>query len=288
MLCGNPYVKLPQGATRQWRVNKDVRDAMTPFGCGKCPACRINKAREWSHRMLLEMYDSPESLFATFTYSDDFLPSPPQVSKHEFQKLIKRIRKNGNVKISYYGCGEYGTRFDRPHYHAAIFGLGVGDIGLLERSWKKGHVHVGELNHKTARYMTDYIVKGIQREGCKELEGLNPEFSLKSKGLGKNAVFKIAKKLKGERWFKPDRVYRELSVTGKKYPLGRYLTRVLSEALEIPQSVIYKELYDYQEEIFEKNFDGEKSYYCNLVEEKEQERKIQEKRRKIYGCKKTI
>ena len=42
--------------------------------CGQCLACRINRRREWLARLHLEALDHDVVLFATLTYSDEFLP----------------------------------------------------------------------------------------------------------------------------------------------------------------------------------------------------------------------
>ncbi|MCE3047900.1 hypothetical protein LW137_00305 [Helicobacter sp. faydin-H23] len=85
------------------------------------------------------------SIFVTLTYSNEFLPSPPSVSKRELQLFLKRLRKAlGDKKIRYYACGEYGDTFLRPHYHLIIFGMGntSEEVKLIEKIWNKGLIYV--------------------------------------------------------------------------------------------------------------------------------------------------
>ena len=57
MLCSNPYMK----------------DGVS-FGCGQCKGCRVNKRRQWTHRILLESMCHESSAFVTLTYDNDHLP----------------------------------------------------------------------------------------------------------------------------------------------------------------------------------------------------------------------
>ena len=44
------------------------------FGCGRCPACRLDKANSWSLRLANEIETIPFSIFFTLTYSNKYLP----------------------------------------------------------------------------------------------------------------------------------------------------------------------------------------------------------------------
>ena len=49
-----------------------------------------------------------------------------------FKKFMKRLRKRFKGKrIRFYMCGEYGEQFDRPHFHACIFGVDFPDKVLF-------------------------------------------------------------------------------------------------------------------------------------------------------------
>jgi len=71
-------------------------------------------------------------------------------------------------------AGEYGESFDRPHFHACIFGLDFEDkkvfkrtsIGstlytskILEELWPFGYSSIGDVNFESAAYVARYIMK---------------------------------------------------------------------------------------------------------------------------------
>lgn len=122
-----------------------VKDAQVLVGCGRCLFCRIKKRNKWTARLILENACHSSSIFVTLTYSNEFLPSPPSVSKRELQLFLKRLRKAlGDKKIRYYACGEYGDTFLRPHYHLIIFGMGntPEEVELIDKAWNKGLIDV--------------------------------------------------------------------------------------------------------------------------------------------------
>jgi len=117
-----------------------------------------------------------DNCFITLTYNDDHLPEGGSLIKSDFQKFIKRLRKNHGVKIRYFACGEYGTEFARPHYHACIFGFNFRDRKPfkrlhgghylytsrdLERLWDKGYSTIGAVNFETAAYVARYVTKKV-------------------------------------------------------------------------------------------------------------------------------
>lgn len=126
--------------------------------CGHCMGCRIDKSKEWANRCLLELQDHTSAYFLTITYDDQFVPvstytdesgaSFPSLSlcKKDFQLFIKRLRKRHVKPIRYFACGEYGDRTMRPHYHAIVFGLELGDLVPYGRN------HRGEM-----LYTSDFI-----------------------------------------------------------------------------------------------------------------------------------
>ena len=54
-------------------IVQDEKDVIVP--CGKCDGCRIHSANEWSLRLSAEIDSNPYSVFCTYTYSNDFLPT---------------------------------------------------------------------------------------------------------------------------------------------------------------------------------------------------------------------
>lgn len=53
------------------KVHPGVEPIKIP--CGRCLACQINKANDWSNRIMLEKEDHEHSYFITLTYDDDHL-----------------------------------------------------------------------------------------------------------------------------------------------------------------------------------------------------------------------
>lgn len=151
----------------QWdkNPNKKLQDKswhgkyrrVQPIPCGQCIECRLNYAREWATRLMLQQqfgyheifdefgepldegkkYPDGTTWFLTLTYKDEYLKTHTVVDtetgekfegvslcKKDFQDFMKRLRKAyPQMKIKYYMCGEYGKQTYRPHYHAIIYGL---------------------------------------------------------------------------------------------------------------------------------------------------------------------
>ncbi|QIR82393.1 replication initiator protein [Chicken microvirus mg8_95] len=227
----------------------NVTDGL-PFPCGQCLACRINKRRVWTLRLMLENYFHEKASFVTLTYSDENLPytfeGTPCLCKRDVQLWLKRLRKHfSDRQIRYYLAGEYGTRTRRPHYHVLVFGLspaeldclylqysgksGEGRHSLLSDSWGFGLVHVGDVQRESIQYVAGYVTKKFTKRG----DGNVPEFALMSRrpGIGAAAVAEIASVLQHYNLEKETR--RELRVDGKTWPLGRFLQGKLAESLGV-------------------------------------------------------
>lgn len=211
-----------------------------PFGCGQCLPCRINRRRIWCLRMALEFLTSGKGLFITLTYSDENLPftfgGVPNLCKRDFQLFMKRLRKDlSPTQIRFFACGEYGSKTQRPHYHAILFGVDTSVSELVAKNWPYGMVACGECNAYTIQYVAGYVLKKLvdPRKG----DTRNPEFTLSSRnpGLGSPAIPAIAETLKKyPELFKlgdfAEDVPGSMKVLGKSYPLGRYMIRKLREA----------------------------------------------------------
>ena len=178
------------------QCTKPIRINNQYFPCGHCLSCRISKAREWSARLLHELNYWDKAVFVTLTYEDSFLPENSSLRKSDLQKFFKRLRKSINHKIKYYACGEYGTKGNRPHYHAIIFGLGQNEIdkALIKDCWRYcqwsnfvDSKAFGTVTYDSCRYVSDYIFKKYNGEKAKEVytsKGLEIPFKISSQGLG--------------------------------------------------------------------------------------------------------
>lgn len=133
-----------------------------------------------------------------------------------FTDFAKRTRaKMGPFR--YYMVGEYGTRFLRPHYHAAAFGLQFNDLFPLRKSesghqlyesdtlsklWPWGEANIGALTFESAAYMARYMMDKPTTDAARqrryervdgdtgEITEVLPEFCRISNGGSKNAVYK--------------------------------------------------------------------------------------------------
>lgn len=91
--------------------------------CGQCIGCRLERSRNWATRAMHE-YQSQDYIgsFLTLTYSEPNLPPSKSLDSDAMPLFFRRLKKHlYPKKISYLYCGEYGDKFDRPHYHALVF-----------------------------------------------------------------------------------------------------------------------------------------------------------------------
>lgn len=80
--------------------------------CGKCIGCRVDKARDWSVRLMCESYTSSSSWFLTLTFDDEHY-GDLTLRKKDVQEFIQNLRNvvrryNPDVRLRYFACGEYG------------------------------------------------------------------------------------------------------------------------------------------------------------------------------------
>ena len=143
--------------------------------CGKCYACLANKRSSWVFRMTEEFKNRPFSVFVTLTYDEQHCPQ--NVNKRDCQLFLKRLRKNSNLKFSYFLVSEYGTKFGRPHYHAILFfheHPTYNDVfQYIIKSWQLGNVRVDLCNSARINYVTKYILK-TYKDDCFHLSSRNP------------------------------------------------------------------------------------------------------------------
>lgn len=212
MLCKKPFHK--RGAQ---------------FGCGQCLPCRINRRRLWSHRILLEALVSPSASFLTLTYKD--IPDGASLVPRDLQLFFKRLRKSGPLR--YFAVGEYGDFSGRPHYHAALFGVGVTEDVRVREAWGLGHIMLGDLTFASASYVAGYVTKKMTAWDDVRLNGRHPEFARMSlrPGIGASAMSDVAAALFNQHgWDEITRTGDVPSVLrhgSRMFPLGRYLRREL-------------------------------------------------------------
>lgn len=200
------------------------------YPCGKCPACRRARTREWASRVVHEMGNHVNSCFLTLTYNDQYLP--PELDKRALQLFLKRLRRDLEPrKIKYFGCGEYGERFKRPHYHLIIFGLSRSDpifkfsgrVAGKDRyvldAWPFGFIDIGDVNYRGAAYVAGYIQKKLSAD---KYGGRRPPFQVQSQGLGRSYVETNSTQLVENLGF---------TMNGAKCSLPRYYRKVLGSRI---------------------------------------------------------
>lgn len=149
--------------------------------CGRCIGCRLERARQWSVRIMHEARMYEGSSFVTLTYDDEH--APRSLRYRDFQLFMKRLRRRAGIPVRFFMCGEYGGQLGRPHFHAGLFGLDFrgdryewrkGDGGypvfrspFLESCWTSGLSELGELTSESAAYMARYTLQKVNGDLAK-------------------------------------------------------------------------------------------------------------------------
>lgn len=190
------------------------KDTQETFPCGKCPNCAARRVSGWSFRLMQQHKICDTALFLTLTYDTAKVPLSPkgymtlnkteyeyviakkgkrkgqlkrkQISSH-LQTFFKNLRKsqfgNNGGNIKYYACGEYGSKFNRPHYHVILFNA---KLELIQNAWEHGYIHYGmDVNEASVGYTLKYMSKPSRIPMHKNDDRI-PEYAIMSKGLGKN------------------------------------------------------------------------------------------------------
>lgn len=117
-----------------------------------------------------------QNSFVTLTYSEQNVPHDGGLQFRHVQLFLKRLRKQF-TGIRYYGCGEYGGKFGRPHWHLIIFNHSFTDLTLwkkssnaqhnlyrsktLENLWPYGMSAIGSVTFESSAYVARYIMKKV-------------------------------------------------------------------------------------------------------------------------------
>lgn len=241
--------------------------------CGGCYACRINKRRVWTGRILLESYFYPETSFVTLTYEDSHIPQIDGLQvldKSHFKRFIREFgRTSFGPNFRWYGVGEYGDESMRPHYHFILFGVGVGWRNEIAYAWSEkidkdhvtskmvrdgrvladgtkfrqmfGHITMEPLIAERAAYACGYVVKKMSASDDTRLKGRPPEFRSMSKqyggigisGLGWLADMQMTNAGSKALAQRCD-VFDSIRVEGKIWPIGDYLRNELRKLMGVP------------------------------------------------------
>lgn len=195
--------------------------------CGQCFGCRLDRSRSWAIRCVHEASLYDQNCFITLTFDDKYLNPKRSLVKRDFVLFMKRLRRyvaprvatscfvgsSGRLKIvnsykpwgvRFFHCGEYGSKFARPHHHACLFNFDFPDKYLwrerdgvklyrspiLESLWSDvvsrerfGYCTIGDVTFESAAYVARYIMK--KRFGTASVghyDGREPEYITMSRG----------------------------------------------------------------------------------------------------------
>ena len=161
--------------------------------CGKCLGCKLDYARHWADRMMLEFECTHKAVFVTLTYEDKCLPNVSSVTgelfsaedlnadgtriapldKKDMSDFMKRLRSkfvdNGHeeIKPRFFGCGEYGSEKHRPHLHIILFGVSLEDLCIRFRGDIQGSLEpwvrneLGQVSYRSNLLEDVWEEKGI-------------------------------------------------------------------------------------------------------------------------------
>lgn len=182
--------------------------------CGHCIGCRLSQSRAWAIRCVHEASLYDHNCFITLTYDNDHLPTTninkntgevvddytPTLVKRDMQLFMKRLRKAySDSRIRFFGCGEYGSKNNRPHYHIILFNFVFPDLILhgsrngflyfrspsLEKLWTYGFSLITSVSYDSCAYVARYVTKKLNGEPAKEAYAFkDPEFTLQSRRPG--------------------------------------------------------------------------------------------------------
>lgn len=128
--------------------------------CTSCTGCIKAHAQAWAFRCHLEGTRFPLNTFTTLTYDNEHVPYTLQI--RHLQLFFKSLRQRAARTVRYFASGEYGTRTQRPHYHAILFGydaLGANGQRMVQDSWARGQVRSEALTAARIAYCAGYTDK---------------------------------------------------------------------------------------------------------------------------------
>lgn len=202
--------------------------------CGKCNFCLQNRRNAWAFRLHYHLKSATTADFITLTYNNESLPiqvigtrpyavldkeelqrfhkTLKQAQQRELKKLKIKGKEREKWKIKYYSVGEYGTTYNRPHYHSIIFNIHPEVKKKLELNelWTKGTIFFGNVTERSIQYVAKYVIDKEQAEDARPRP-----FANMSKGLGSNYIQK-----RGQYHIQSKRMY--VMKDGFKQAMPRY------------------------------------------------------------------
>lgn len=205
----------------KYKIGKvDITNKPLTVPCGRCFHCQLIKQHYLTDRMFCSWIYHEFNSFVTFTYDDNNLVIPegclnPTLVPSHLRGYIDNLKHIVEHSFEYFGCGEYGDRFGRPHYHVLFFGL---DYKFYEKffanSWKYGSIKVLPVVQSSFNYVSKYLLSGQSEKLAKYFDyGIEKPFSVMSRGLGLRAVMDNLDSLDSDGF---------VTVKGKKISVNRY------------------------------------------------------------------
>ncbi|WNK13142.1 MAG: replication initiator protein [Microvirus sp.] len=215
--------------------------------CGKCPACLTTRKSAWSFRLMQESRVSDSMLFVTLTYAPEYVKKAPSgrltLDKRDLTLFFKNLRnsyrtlpKNERPKIKYYVVGEYGSRFQRPHYHVILFNSHFDNV---RKSWPHGHaqIEVPRKGEASIGYCLMYMdTPKTRRVPMYEGDDRQPLFAHMSLGLG--ASYLTPDMIAWHRADLENRLYIPLK-DGNKASMPRYYKNRIYRMYELANIGVY-------------------------------------------------
>ena len=201
------------------------------IACKQCIGCRLADSKNKATQAMFESKIHAQNWFLTLTYDDEHLIIPDETVNEEtgeiftndgtwngtlipndIKKFMKDLRRYWKYHfnqddIRFFGCGEYGEKFQRPHYHIIIFNLNlykdmlkpkfineehqqIYECPVIEKIWKKGLIAIGGVSWSSCAYVARYITKKQKGKNSKDYylsKGQIPEFvrSSNKPGIGR-------------------------------------------------------------------------------------------------------
>ena len=207
--------KITPWATEYVKYGRKTITEFQQIPCSKCIECRLNYAKEWATRCILEAKQYKHNEMLTLTYNDENIPKKMGIItktgeygeietlvKKDVQDFLKRLRKASKQEFRYFMCGEYGTENKRPHYHIILFNYEAKDkkhhaynkkgnemftSELINKAWGKGFAILNNVDYGSCEYVARYIIKKQKGPNAAQEyidRGQQPEYTCMSRRPG--------------------------------------------------------------------------------------------------------
>ena len=278
MNCTHPIYALNRGVKEDGKLNikilpkrpdtYNLRELERIYGsenilslpCGHCLACKVNYAREWSVRCMLEASLYKDNWFLTLTYDDAHLPVDGKVNKVDVQLFLKRLRQKV-PGLRFLCSAEYGEHTKRPHYHLILFNCHLDDVKCISKgrlggyyfdskiilnAWSKGQVTLGYVTPSSCEYVARYTLKKINGDEFITMS-LRP-------GIGADYFKRNLDSI-----YDTDGVY----IKGQKYKVPRYCDKIL----EASKPLFFKHLKNDRRYLLRERYLSKLSDFSGMTDE---------------------